>query len=278
MSESLIIENLTKTYPSFTLKNVSFQVPQGFIMGFIGPNGSGKTTTLKSILELIRPDGGTISNPHQKEDIGIVMDGELFVEDWNMLQVEQAVSLFYPNWDSPKYAKLLQQFGIDSHKKVKELSRGMKVKLMLAVAFSHHAKLLILDEPTSGLDPVARDEICDLLAEFVENDQHSVLFSTHITSDLERVADYITFLLGGQVVFTGPKDELLSSFAIVKGDLLILEPPLLNILLGTRQHATGFEALVKVEHLKQLPSNILIHQPTLEEIIIFMNREAKTHE
>lgn len=216
MSNILEIRELEKHYDQFSLRKVSFSVPKGFIMGFIGPNGSGKTTTIKCLLGLTKYDAGEIELFEQvretldaaiNEEIGVVMDSSFYVQDWSVDDVEKAVSLFYSKWDARQYDRLLKRFRLNRKKKVKELSRGMKVKLMLAVALSHDAKLLILDEPTSGLDPSARDEICELLGEFVMDEEKSVLFSTHITSDLEKIADYITFILDGKVVYTGLKDD-----------------------------------------------------------------------
>ena len=221
----LEVQGLHKNYPSFTLNDITFNLPSGYIMGFVGPNGAGKTTTIKLILNVIKGNSGNVKlfgqvgNVVQNKQIGVVMDTPMYVEDWTLRDVEKAISPFYSNWDKSEYAGYLKRFGLDSKKKVKELSRGMKVKLQIAVAFSHDAKLLLLDEPTSGLDPAARDEICDLLREFVSDETKSVLFSTHITADLDKTADYITFILNGSIAFTGAKDELLEKYIRVVGGL-----------------------------------------------------------
>lgn len=255
MSNILEIRELEKHYDQFSLRKVSFSVPKGFIMGFIGPNGSGKTTTIKCLLGLTKYDAGEIELFEQvretldaaiNEEIGVVMDSSFYVQDWSVDDVEKAVSLFYSKWDARQYDRLLKRFRLNRKKKVKELSRGMKVKLMLAVALSHDAKLLILDEPTSGLDPSARDEICELLGEFVMDEEKSVLFSTHITSDLEKIADYITFILDGKVVYTGLKDDLIERFICVKGSLSELTTDQKRLMIGTKKHPTGFEAMVEV--------------------------------
>ena len=189
MNNILEVNNIAKNYTGFSLKDVSFEVPTGYIMGFIGPNGAGKTTTIKSILNLISTDAGTVKlfgmdskadSTKINEQIGVVMDAPFFVDDWTVADVETAVAPFYAHWDRNKYTELLKSFNLDKKKKVKELSRGMKVKLMLAVALSHNAKLLILDEPTSGLDPVAREELCEMLSDFISDESRSILFSTQI--------------------------------------------------------------------------------------------------
>ena len=281
MNNILEVTNLVKRYDSFTLKDVSFCVPAGLIMGFIGPNGAGKTTTIKSILNMITPNSGTINlfglnnkkNTMQiNEQIGVVMDVPFFVDDWNMSDIEKAISPFYSNWNSSKYAELLGNLGIDKKKKVRELSRGMKVKLMLSVALSHNAKLLILDEPTSGLDPVARDELCNLLSDFVSDETNSILFSTHITTDLEKIADYITFIFDGRVVFTGLKDDFLDKYVLVKGGLDEITTEQKKLIMGFRGHPTGFEGMIEAANQSELPKSLLFEQPTLEEIVVFMNK------
>jgi len=287
MIAALEIKNLQKNYDAFSLKNVSFIVPEGYIVGFIGPNGAGKTTTIKSVLKMITPSSGEISlfgqentdvNISVSDDIGIVMDSPFYVNEWTMIDVEKAVSIFYSKWNSEKYVQLLERFGIDKSKKVKELSRGMKVKLMLSVALSHGAKLLILDEPTSGLDPVARDELCEILLEFVEDESHSVLFSTHITSDLEKIADYIVFILKGEIVYNGTKEELLEKYVLVKGGLDEINAEHKKYIIGLREYPTGFEGMATLENLQELPTSLLVEPISLEEIIIYMNKEDKVHE
>ena len=281
MNNILEVNNLVKKYDTFSLKDVSFCVPSGLIMGFIGPNGAGKTTTIKSILNMIAPNAGTIKlfGMDNKEDtilineqIGVVMDSPFFVDDWNMTDVENAISPFYANWDRQKYAELLNGFGIEKKKKVNELSRGMKVKLMLSVALSHNAKLLILDEPTSGFDPVARDELCNLLSDFVSDETNSILFSTHITADLEKIADYITFIFDGQIVFSGLKDDFLEKYILAKGGLDEISAEQKKLIIGFREHPTGFEGMIEAANMSKLPKSLLFEQPTLEEIIVFMSK------
>ena len=282
------VEGLCKSYDeTFALKNVSFTVPTGYIMGFIGPNGAGKTTTIKSILNSVRYSSGTIkifgkdtlANTAQINDqIGVVMDAPFYSDDWTMNDVEAAVSPFYSRWNREKFTKSLADFSIEKKKKVKELSRGMKVKLMMAIALSHDARLLILDEPTSGLDPVARDELCDLLGAFMADESKSVLFSTHITADLEKIADYITFIFNGEIVFSGLKETLLEKYVLLKGGLQDLNNELKEFVIGLRKYETGFEGMAELTHINRFPKDISAEPITLEEIIIFMSKEAKSNE
>jgi ABC-2 type transport system ATP-binding protein len=274
MNNILEVRELRKKYGSFALDDLTFDVPCGYIMGFVGPNGAGKTTTIKLILGLIRADGGSVNVP-DKEQIGVVMDTPLYVDYWTMKGVESAISPFFQNWNAVKFSEYLKVFRLDPKKKVKELSRGMKVKLQIAVALSHDAKLLILDEPTSGLDPVARDEICDLLREFVTDDGRSVLFSTHITTDLEKTADYTTFILDGRIVFSGAKDALLEKYARVTGGPQEISEEQKKFVIGYREHGTGFEGLIETANVAKMPFGVLSEQATLDEIIIFMNKETK---
>ncbi|MDR3119823.1 MAG: ABC transporter ATP-binding protein [Clostridiales bacterium] len=284
MNNILEVRELSKNYGAFTLNGVTFDVPRGFIMGFIGPNGAGKTTAIKLILGVIQGDSGSVKlfgdeNANAKnQKIGVVMDAPLYVDDWAVRDVEAAVSPFYPNWNAAGFAGYLKRFGLEAKKKVKELSRGMKVKLQIAVALSHDAQLLILDEPTSGLDPVARDEICDLLREFVTDENKSVFFSTHITSDLEKTADYITFILGGNIVFTGTKDALTEKYCRVTGGLDDIDGEQKKFVTGYREHGTGFEGMAETANVEKLPSAVLSEPITLDEIIIFMCREAKVND
>lgn len=287
MNNIVEVHGLSKSYDTFSLKEVSFQIPAGYIIGFIGLNGAGKTTTIKSMLNMINYQSGEVKvfgldskdNAYQiNGEIGVVMDTAFYVEDWTVNDVEKAVSPFYNHWDSREFADLIMRFNIDRKKKVKELSRGMKVKLMTAVALSHEAKLLILDEPTSGLDPAARDELCDMLSEFVTDENRSVLFSTHITSDLEKIADYITFIFDGQIIFTGSKESLLEKYVLVKGGLHEISAEQKKLIIGLREYGTGFEGMAEAINIGKLPKSLLMESITLDEIIIYMNKGAKLHE
>ena len=293
MNNVLEVKGLCKDYArvvkkpeanEFALKNVTFNMPKGYIMGFIGPNGAGKTTVIKLILGIKKPDAGAISlfgqdiaKKMQNDRIGMVLDFPHFPDEWTLLEVEKALKPFYQAWDTAYYAWLLKKFGLSPNKKVKALSRGMQVKLQIAIALSHHAQLLILDEPTSGLDPVARDEVCELLQEFVEDGERSVLFSTHITSDLEKVADYATMILDGEIRFTGTKDDLLEKYMRITGGRDDIDAAQKEKIIGFRKHGAGFEGLLDVADMADMPASVLMEAPTLEEIIVFMNKGAALH-
>ncbi|MDU4951219.1 MULTISPECIES: ABC transporter ATP-binding protein [Clostridium] len=282
MSNAIEIKNVTKRFKEFTLNDVSFELPKGYIMGLIGPNGAGKTTTIKLILNMLKRDSGTIKvlgldniddESKVKEEVAVVFDQPYYIDEWNLNDVEKAVGMFYKKWDGKVFDSYLKRFGLSRSKKVKDLSRGMKMKLMIAVAFSHNAKVLILDEPTGGLDPVARDEFIDLLGEYIQDGERSVIFSTHITSDLEKIADYITFIRKGKIIYTGTKDELLEKYCIIKGgnDDIILSDK--KNIIGLREHSTGFEGLIDVENLRGFSTHVITEKATLDDIVVYMNKE-----
>ena len=284
MSKAFELKNVNKGFKTFSLKNVSFGLEKGYIMGFVGKNGAGKTTTIKLMLNMLKVDSGYIKifgRAHDKdaaiikEDLGIVMDKSYFVDEWTLKEVENAVAPFYKHWNKSKYKNLLESFGLDINKKVKELSKGMNMKLMIAVALSHDAKLLILDEPTSGLDPVARDELLELLREFVMDENKSVLFSTHITTDLEKISDYITVIQNGEIFYSGLKDELMENYVLVKGGNNVLDDELRKVLIGLREHSVGFDAIAKEKDIKYLKNRIVTEKVTLDEIIIRIEKKIK---
>ena len=283
MNNVLEINNITKDYKKFKIDNISFNLPKGYIMGFIGANGAGKTTTIKLILNMIKRDSGEIKvfgldnireEERIKEQIGVVFDECYYLEDWTLNDVEKAVSMFYKNWNSSIYEKYLKEFNLARDKKVKDLSRGMRMKLMIAVAFSHEAKLLILDEPTSGLDPVARDEFLDILRDYIEDEEKSVIFSSHITSDIEKIADYITYINNGKIIFTGEKDEFLEKYCIIKGGKEDITESQKKEIIGLRMHSTGFEVLIELKKAVGFSSKVIIEKASLDEIMIYMNKEA----
>lgn len=286
MDNFLEVSNLSKAFPGFQLQNISFSLPKGYIMGLIGPNGSGKTTTIKLILNMLKRDSGEVKimgldnisdEKTAKSSLGVVFDSNYLCEEWTVAQAEAAVSVFYKNWDKKKFSELIRRFHIAPEKKVKELSKGMQMKLMVACAFSYDAKLLILDEPTSGLDPVSRDELLKILSEYIEDGEHSVLFSTHITADLERAADYITYISYGKLFFTGNKDEFVDMFRIVKGGRNELTLDLCEKLIGIREFSTGFEALIKSEDIKMF-SHLDVEPTTIDDIVVFTNQEGDHYE
>ena len=225
MENILEIKNLSKKYDGFELKNVNIELPKGMIMGFIGENGAGKTTTIKATLNIINRDSGEIKifglenkeNERKiKEDIGVVLDDSFLSEYLNPSDINKIMKNIYKNWDEKLYFKYIENFKLPKEKISKEYSSGMKMKLKIAVALAHHPKLLILDEPTSGLDPVARNEILDIFQEFIQDENKGIFVSSHITSDLERIADYITFINNGEIILTKTRDELLENYGIVK--------------------------------------------------------------
>lgn len=225
MENILEIKNLCKKYDGFELKNINIELPKGMIMGLIGENGAGKTTTIRAILNLLNNTSGEIKifgldnkeyEKQIKEDIGVVLDDSFFSDNMNPKDINKIMRNIYKNWDESAYIKYLDDFKLPSNQNIKEYSSGMKMKLKLAVALSHKAKLLILDEPTSGLDPIARNEILDVFQEFIQDENNSILVSSHITSDLEHIADYITFISDGNIIFCKSKDELLDNYGIVK--------------------------------------------------------------
>lgn len=282
MDNYLEVNHLSKTFENFQLQNISFSLPKGYIMGLVGPNGSGKTTTIKLILNMLKRDNGEVKilgldnvteEQAAKKNLGVVFDSNYFSDNWKVSQVEKSLSAFYQNWDAPRFAQLLDRFYIPTSKKVKELSKGMQMKLMLACAFSYGAKMLILDEPTSGLDPVSRDELLNILAEYIEDGEHSVLFSTHITSDLERAADYITYINYGELFFSGGKDEFIDMFRIVRGGREELSTELSQKLFGLRTFPTGFEGLIKTEDLKRF-SYLSADPATIDDIIVFTSKRG----
>ncbi len=230
----LEVEGLTKKYPQFTLKNVSFSLEQGRIMGLIGKNGAGKSTTLKSMLNMVCPDSGTIQMlGHDfrqdeeicKQNVGVVLGSIQFYQDKKLQTITGVTKRFYQNWDDAAYRKYMSMFELDEQKQVKQLSEGMKVKYLIALALSHNAKLLIFDEPTSGLDPVAREDLLELFQQLVKGGERSILFSTHITSDLDKCADAITYIKNGKVLASAEKAAFLRSFQSLKqpgeGDLTL---------------------------------------------------------
>ena len=276
----LTVEGLSKRYPSFYLRDVSFTLETGYIMGFIGSNGAGKTTTLKSMINLVHKDSGVVrilgkdftqNEIELKQDLGIMFGGVDYYRKHKIYQISRVVRRFFKNWDDDIYQTYLRRFSIDENKRVEELSNGMRVKYSLALAMSHQAKLFLLDEPTSGLDPIARDDILDLFQELIEDGSRSILFSTHITSDLEKCADYITYIENGQIIESRSKDDVLSAYRIVKGKQDQL-PSISSKLIGYKKNAFGFTGLTKNSDL-QGSGSLLIEPASLEDIMIYTRRK-----
>lgn len=284
MENLLEVKNICKKYGDFFLKNVGFTLPKGFIMGFIGKNGAGKTTTIRSILNMAHIDSGEIKvfeldsikeSYKLKQRIGVVFDDIFFAHHLNVKQIESQLRGFYDNWDSKEFFRLISNFGLPLCKKVGDFSRGMKMKLMVSAALSHKAELLILDEPTSGLDPVARDELLDILAGYIANENRGILFSTHITADLKRIADYITVLNNGTVWFSGTKDELIEKYIVIKCEEKELPDEIREKTIGFHSYQNGFEALLPAEHLDILPKEIEYEKADMDEILIYISKEAQ---
>ena len=283
--EILSVQNLSKHYPKFELKDVSFSLEQGFIMGFIGSNGAGKTTTLKSMLGLVHKDGGTVSmlgmdfDLHEleiKQHIGFMFGGVDYYAKTKIRTISTVVRKFYREWDDSIYKEYMHRFSLDENKRPSELSSGMRIKYSLVLALSHHAKLMLLDEPTSGLDPVARDNLLELFQEFIEDGERSILFSTHITSDLEKCADFITFIENGRIIESRTKDDLLQSYRLVKGTSQQL-PSLQTRLIASKSHAYGFSGLIKTADLEST-DHLEIEAPSLEDIMIYYAKKEGLNE
>jgi ABC-2 type transport system ATP-binding protein len=261
---------------NFALRDVNFELPTGYVMGLIGANGAGKTTVIRCLLGMRPIDTGEIELlGHRvpgpvalRQDVGVVLDHTYLVGDWRLAEVERTLRPFYDRCDGVRYRQLLDDFGLDLQARVKDLSRGMAMKLMIAVALSHQARLLVLDEPTSGLDPVARDELLGIVGDFLLDEGHSVLFSTHITADLDRIGDFVTVIHAGRMVQTGTKDELLDAFRVVRGGPDDLSDLVGIQLIGARRTSTGAQALVRTEEADFLDRDVLIEAPTLEEIAV----------
>jgi len=279
--EILTVQNLNKHYPKFDLKDVSFSLEKGYIMGFIGRNGAGKTTTIKSILNLVHADSGTVSVLGKdfakdeffcKQKIGLVLGGIHYYPQKKLKTITEVTRRFYSEWDDTAYQGYLKRFELDPEKKIIELSEGMKVKYALALALSHNAQLLILDEPTSGLDPVSRDDLLELFQELIENSERSILFSTQITSDLEKCADFITYIKDGKIIASTAKDEFVNSYRLVKGTSDQLSETLTRSLIGIKKNAFGFTALAKTADLAN-PDGIVVAPADLESIMIHIEKD-----
>ena len=285
MENNLEVKNLCKKYNGFELKDINLELPKGMIMGLIGENGAGKTTTIKAILNMINRDSGKIAifgldnikdGKQIKEDIGVVLDDSFLSEYLNPIDINKIMKNIYKNWDEKLYFKYIEDFKLPKDKMSKEYSSGMKMKLKIAVALSHNPKLLILDEPTSGLDPVARNEILDIFQDFIQDEEKSILVSSHITSDLEHIADYITFINNGEIVLTKTRDELLENYGIVKCSADDFEEIDKNDFVKYKKNRYEYEILVedKFEFKRKYKFEI-IDKPTIEDIMLIYIKGEK---
>lgn len=287
MSENAIeIKNLSKTYPDYKLCNISFNLKKGSIMGFIGQNGAGKSTTIKAILNLIKRESGEIKvfgldnildEVNIKERTGVVFDDLNFTETFTLKIINKIMKNLYKSWSSEVFFDYAKRFKLPVNKKIKDFSRGMRMKTSIAAALSHDAELLILDEPTSGLDPIARNEILDLLLEFVVEENRSVLFSSHITGDLERIADYITFIHEGKILFSENKLDLFDTCGLIKCTPEQYNELDKSLIISMRKSTYGIEAMTNdKEAVKRRYNNLVIDKPLIDDIMVFYTMEGKS--
>ncbi|MBO8170273.1 MAG: ABC transporter ATP-binding protein [Bacillaceae bacterium] len=283
MNKILELKEVSKSFQDFRLKNISFSLNPGYIMGFIGSNGAGKSTTIKLIMNLIKKDGGEIrifgkdhiaAEQEIKQRIGFVYEANHFYEELTTEEMKKVIAPLYRNWDEREFRRYMEMFELPSNRKIKDLSRGMRMKFSLAIALSHHAELLIMDEPTSGLDPVVRSELLDLFSAFIQDENRAILFSTHITTDLDKIADYITFINRGNLVLHATKDDILDHYGVVKGGLELLDDDVKTMFVGLKQSRYGFEGLVedRREAEQLMGQHVVIEKPSLEDIMVFYAR------
>ena len=278
MDSILEVNGLVKRYPAFFLDNISFSLPEGCVTGFIGANGAGKTTTIRSILNLAHKDAGTIkifgldAEEHEKEikdRIGIIMDGSYFYNDLSMRDMKSIIAPAYSKWSDADYQSYMDKFDLDPKQKISTLSSGMRMKYALVLALSHQAELLIMDEPTSGLDPLVRSQFLEIIKEYMKNGGKGVFFSTHITSDLDKIADMLILINGGKIIFQRNKDDLLDTFHTVKGNTTVLNDQNKKLIRGLRVSAFGFTGITdQVPEIKKEMPDVLLEKATIEDIML----------
>lgn len=278
MNTILEIDGLQKNYPGFHLQDVSFSLQEGCITGFIGINGAGKTTTIKSILGLVLKDSGSIKIFGSKMDqnerelknrIGIVFDEGYFYGDISIGEMKSIIAPAYSNWDEAVFKSYMKRFGLKLNQDISTLSKGMRMKYAIALALSHHADLLVMDEPTSGLDPLVRSELMSILLEFMKEDGKSVFFSTHITSDLDKIADVLILIDQGKIILNEEKDTLLDTHGLVKGDHRMLNDHTRQLFINLRETEYGFEGVTnKKSQVREQMKGVLIERPTIENIML----------
>ena len=287
MENILELQQISKTFPksNFTLDKVSFSLPYGSILGFVGENGAGKTTTIGCILNTIMKDSGTIKlfgkemsddDTDIREKIGIVYDGDNFPGFWTAIQLAQVMEGLYTQWDNVLFQNYLEDFHLPPKQKIKTYSRGMTMKLAIAAALSHHPQLLILDEATSGLDPIVRDEMLDVFLEFVQEESHSILLSSHITSDLEKIADYITFIHNGKLIMTASKNDLVYNYAVMRckeSQFLALDP---SDIIAYRKRDFQIDVLIpNAKEAERKYKNIVVDHVSVDEIMLLLVKGAR---
>jgi ABC-2 type transport system ATP-binding protein len=283
---ALQVSGLKKTFDGFTLNEVSFDLPRGYVMGLVGPNGAGKTTIIKLIMNLISPEAGEIkvlgldNRIHEAEArarIGFVYDVMPFYADVTLRDTKRAIAPFYSKWNEPLFLELAGSFDLPLKKKVKRLSQGMRTKFALALALSHDAELLILDEPTTGLDPVFRRELLHGLSGLLQDEGKSVLFSTHITSDLERIADYVTFIRAGSVLLTETREELREVWGVVRGDQASVAALDSKLWRGARTHSHGIDVLTSdaMAARRSLGDSVVVEPASFEDMVVLLGEEVR---
>ncbi|WP_040192198.1 ABC transporter ATP-binding protein [Clostridium culturomicium] len=283
MENILEIKNLNKEYKNFSLRSVSLNLPKGFIMGLIGENGAGKSTLIKIIMNLVKRDSGSINifgmdnlkfERKVKERIGFVYDQCYYYDHISLEENGKMVAKLYSNWDNEKFNRYLNKFSLNKKQLLKELSKGMRMKFSLCIALSHGAELIIMDEPTAGLDPIVRNEVLEELQRLLETENLSVIISTHITEDLEKIADYITFIKDGEIVFSTSKDEIEDNYRIVKGSKDVLTKEVESLFQGVSKNNYGFEAITNKgdEISRLLGDKVILERAALEDIMLLYKK------
>ncbi len=283
MESAVSIKNLTKKYEGFEIKNLNLEIPKGYITGIVGKNGAGKTTILKSMIEMVIPDCGEVcvfgknikdNGVDLRNRIGVVLGSGNYYDNLTLKQNKNIFASFYAKWDERAFERYCKLFELPVNKKVEELSTGMRVKFTIALALSHNAELLLMDEPTAGLDPVVRDEILELLMEIMQDEQKSIIFSTHITSDLDKIADFIVLINNGKVKLNEAKDDLLERHAVIKGTVSKLNSQQRCALIGCTEHEFGFSGLTAQKE-KFSAAQFTAERPTIEDIMLYYTREER---
>jgi len=280
MENVIECQNVRKTFKGFELKDLSLTVKKGYVNGFIGGNGAGKSTAIKLIMNLLKPDSGSVSvfglnyKEHEKEikeRIGFVYDDNIYYDNLTLQEMKRIISMSYRNWDEKVFKHYVEYFELPLKKAIKHFSKGMKMKVSLAFALSHHAELIIMDEPTSGLDPIFRRELLDILHELMQDENKTIFFSTHITTDLDRIADYITFIHDGKLIFTKEFYKIEEEYAIVKGTLDLLDWEVEREFIAVKKTNSGFEALTNNKnHVAGIfGETVVIEKPSLEDIMYY---------
>ncbi|CAM4084806.1 ABC transporter ATP-binding protein [Lederbergia lenta] len=281
MENVVELKNVTKQFKDFSVENINLQVKQGFVTGFIGANGAGKSTTIKIIMNLLKPDAGEVKlfgldyETHEKEikeRIGFVYDGNVFFEGLNLKDIKRIVAPAYKHWDDKLFYQYVEQFELPMNKAIKTFSKGMQMKASLAIALSHHAELIIMDEPTAGLDPIFRRELLVLLQELMLDGNRTIFFSTHITTDLDRIADYIAFIQGGRIVFNQSIHDVAENYALVKGGMDLLDRDTEKAFIHIHRASTGFEALTdNIQSVENVfGDTVVIERASLEDIMYYL--------